>query len=650
MKKLLTTLFLLLFSTSIFAQSQVDWRYESHPDLPFRLNHIQLDISVEQESALIKGVGTYELISRRPDLAQVIFNTSDLDVKEISTDGNALDFEVSNDSLIINLSDTVGIGDEIQFLINWESNSPYGIHSDVYGNLWTSLNPKARHYWLPIPDHPEVTATLDASFTISADQTVIFNGTYVDDEVISTDQKKVNWTSGTAIPVSGLTFAVGSFSTERARSGIKGVSINAPENSLMDEVQSGLLSIAVESMKAYEEKFSFEFPYDALHVVVLPDNRWEEIQAGAGVIYLYQNLGALSTQLRRSIAEQWFGNYHRYLNVPDARYEFLKVLVTETSKTEQLLNPDNLQSIKYWNSWQSGMENLENEYLKNTIRESVPELIQEFEGVVNWNSYADFWYDETGAYWNQLPPPAVGNQADEESYTYHVDYKYDEMNNTLALVFEAQGNAVETLVGVEVMQFGFMDTTQSEISFTGEKDSVSVSLTSGVDYITLTTIPDLNIELNEEKPFLFLIRQLRSSEPELKIQAAKQLQNYTDNPDLQLALQDVLQEVAEPNVRAAMLETLAKITQGASGTEQNFMDQLSSENLATKLSAIRALANYPENEQVVFSIRNTLIRAESDTVFEAGWNRRNTIRNRTTGTKCGRSAAGNKTAAYNGSK
>ena len=616
MNKLLTALFLFLFSTLTFAQSQVDWKYDSYPELPFLLNHIQLDINIETESSLIKGVGTYKLTSRQPDLAQIIFNTSDLDVKEISSEGNAIDFEVSNDSLIISLSDTVGIGDEIQFLITWESNSPYGIHKDTYGNIWTSLNPKARHHWIPIPDHPEVIATLDASFSIPADQQVVFNGTFVDDEVISAEQKKVNWTSETTIPVSGLTFAVGPFTSESARAGVKQVSVYASENAVMEEVKSGLLSIAVESVKAYEEKFSFEFPYDALNVVVLPDNRWEEIQSGAGVIYLYQNLGSLSTQLRRGVAEQWLGNYHRYLDAPNHKFEFLKALVTGNSDTQQLLNPDDLESIRFWNSWQAGIGNIENEFQSNTIQESLPELMQEFEGVTGWNDYADFWYDKSGAFWSEFSIPATLNTGGEERYSYDVNYLYDEMNNSLSFVFEAQGNPIEALAGVEVMQFGFMDTTRSEISFTGDRDSVSVDITSGVDYVTLNPVSDFDIELNEKKPFLFLIRQLRSSDAELQIRAAKQLQNFTENPDLQLALQDVLNTVSEPEVRAALLETLSMITQGASGTEQNFLEQLNSDNLATKLSAIRALTNYPGNDQVTFSIRNTLIRAESDTVFE----------------------------------
>ncbi|MEQ8523123.1 hypothetical protein [Gracilimonas sp.] len=621
-KGLLTSLFIFLSLTTIFAQSSDNWKYEAYPDLPFQLNNIDLEISVEPESALIKATGMYNIRSRRPDLTEVIFNTSNLDIKEVSSNGQALEFRVSSDSLIIQLSDTLGIEQSTEFLISWESSSVYGIHTDVHGNLWTSLNPRTRHHWLPIPDHPEVETTVNASFTIPAEQEAVFNGTRNADEVVSTDEKKITWNSGTEVPVSGITFAVGNFQRESARSGVKEVSIYASDNTLLEDVRSGLLATAVESLKKYEADFSFEFPFDGLSIVVLPDNKWEEIQSGAGVIYLYQNLGNLTTQLKRGIVEQWLGNYHRYLNAPDSRYEFLKALVMEDDETEQLLNPDDLQSIREWNKWEQGIGNMENEFLKATIRESMPELIQEIKGVTSWDKYADFWYDQTGTFWNKLPEPSDAGQFNEteEAYAYSVKYIYDEVNSVLSLVFEAQSQPIGSLVGIDLMQYGFTDTTQTEISFTGARDSVSVELPSGTDYVTLTPKTDLNLKLNEEKPFIFLIRQLRSSDPDEKIQAAEQLRNYTDNPDLQLALQDVLEVETEPEVRAAMLATLGQITKGASGTEQNFLGQLNSDNLATQLSAIKALAGYPDNEQVRYAIRNTIIRSERDTVTNAALN------------------------------
>ncbi|HET8864138.1 MAG TPA: hypothetical protein VFM80_00485 [Gracilimonas sp.] len=623
MKKFILTILVLVFtSVSAFPQqSSADWEYPSYPDLPFALNHIQMDLSIDKESSLIKGVGNYELTVRRPGVTEIIFNTSDLDVRGISINGNEAEFSVSSDSLIIQLPDTAGVGERIELRINWESSSPYGIHKDVYGNLWTSLNPKSRHHWLPIPDHPEVTTTLEASVTIPADNQIIFNGRKVGDEVISTEEKVVEWRVENAIPVSGISFVIGNFTEINARSGVKEIGLFAPESALLPEVRDGLLTIAVETLKSYEQKLSFEFPYESLNIVVLPDHHWEEIQSGAGIIYLYKSLGSLSTQLRRGIAEQWFGNYNRYLNAPDNKYEFLKVLLAGSSQTEQLANSDNLQSIYRWNLWERGIESMENDFLKNTISGSLPQLIKNYSGVTDWNDYADFWYGSTGAYWEVLPDIQLQEKVgSEEKYVYNVEYVYDELNATLMLVFEANGEPIESLIGVEVMEYGFTDTARSELTFTGALDSVSVNISSGIDYLTLTPDTELDLELDENKPFLFWIRQLRSSNPEDQIQAATELQNFADNPDLQLALRDVLTIEENPDVRAALLETLSVIMKDASGTEQTFLGNLNSDDLAIRLSGLRALSNYQGNENVKYAVRNALLRTEQDTVFNTALN------------------------------
>ncbi len=620
-KHVFTALVLLICTTLSFAQSgsntEINWNYEAYPSLPFELNQVQLNIQVEPGLALIKGSGTYSLRSKQPKVTQLVFNTSNLDVKEVSSKGQKLDFQVVSDSLIINLPDTLNANERTEVLISWESTSPYGIHKDAAGHLWTSLNPQARSHWIPLPDHPEVTATFDATFTVPAELNIAFNGSLTGDEIISAETKKVRWVTENPVPVTGITFAVGNFVKESARSGVKEIALYASET-VPEEVRSNLLATAVEQVKKLEDVFSFEFPYETLTIAILPDNKWEEVQAGAGIVYLYQNLGSLSTQLKRGVAAQWLGNYHRYLDAPNANYEFLKALAIASDDAQLLQNPDGLQSISAWNNWQSGIQNFENDFQKNVVKASFPHLIQQGTGVMRWSDYADYWYDKTGAFWGDIHMPSPdGRAGQDEHYMYAVEYVYDEMQNSLHLIFTAESEPVKTLIGVEVKQFGFMDTTKAEIAFTGASDTVAVPLESGVDYVTLTPVEEVKVDLNEQKPFIFLIRQLRSSNPDEQIQAAIQLRNYSDNPDLQLAVQDVLQSVTDPKVRAAFLQTLAGITQGASGTEQNFLNQLNSDNLATQVSAVKALVNYPGNEQVAYSVRNTLLRTQEDTLFDA---------------------------------
>lgn len=619
-KSIAIILFLFGLSSQLVAQNEgTVWDYSAYPDLPFTIEMLNLELSIDPQEPMLISEGTYSITSRHPELTEIVFNTAETQIENILINGEEVDFSVSSDSLIITLSNTLTSGDQAKLTIGWTTNSRYGIKKDVYGNLWASLNPKSRRYWIPLPDHPEVSFPLKTSFTIPTELSVISHGRKVTDELASVDQKRVQWNSEEDIPVSGLTFVLGNYETISARAGVKQVSLFANENALLPEVREGLLDIAVSTLKDYEQKVSFEYPYRSLNVVVLPDHQWEEVQAGAGVIYLYQNLGSLATQLKRGIAGQWFGNYHRYLNATDNRFEFLKVLLTGTNETEQLVNNDDLQSIHRWNIWEKGIETISDNYLKEVIEESLGEIVQQLEGVTGWDDYADLWYDKVGMYWESLPEPQASETEEhsksENAPVYNVDYIYDELNGSLLLAFKAVRNPIETLVSVEATAYSFTDTTKTELTFTGAEDTVGVNLSAGIDYLTINTPDHSNLILNESKPFMFWIGQLRDQDPENRIQAAESLRAFNDNPDLQLALGDVMGQEQNEEVRAAMLETLSYITKDATGTEEIFIGYVNSNNIATQLSGLKALANYEGNESAAYTVRNKLIRTEEDTVF-----------------------------------
>jgi hypothetical protein len=622
-KSIATLLFLFVFTGQLFAQNEgTIWQYAAYPDLPFTIEKLDLEMSIDPQQPMMISEGTYTIMSRNPELSEIVFNTSESQIEDILINGEQANFKVSSDSLIITLAEAISTGNRMELTIKWTSNSRYGINKDVYGNLWSSLNPKSRRYWIPLPDHPEVSFILNTTFTIPTELSVITHGTKVSDDLTSVDQKTVQWNSEEKIPVSGLTFALGSYETISARSSVKQVSLFANENALLPEVREGLLDIAVSTLKDYEQKVSFEFPYRSLNVVVLPDHHWEEIQSGAGVIYLYQNMGSLATQLRRGIAGQWFGNYHRYLNTTDHRYEFLKVLMANTDNTDQLNNDGNLQSVHRWNIWEKGIETINENYLKEVIKGSFGNMMQQFDGVTGWDDYADLWYDKVGLYWDSLPEPQVTETQERTESTnepvYNVEYIYDELNGSLLLAFESEGDPIETLVSVEATAYSFTDTTKTELTFTGAEDTVGVNLSSGIDYLTINIPEYPDLILNESKPFMFWIGQLRDQDPENRIQAAESLRAFSDNPDLQLALRDVMGQEQNEKVRAAMLETLSSITKDATGTEETFISYVNSDNIATQLSGLKALANYEGNESAAYTVRNKLIRTEEDTVFNTG--------------------------------
>src|SRR5690625_7383261 len=83
-----------------------------------------------------------------------------------------------------------------------------------------------------------------------------------------------------------------------------------------------------------------------------------------------------------------------------------------------------------------------------------------------------------------------------------------------------------------------------------------------------------DILLTTEKPLMFCIYQLQNdSDPERRRQAAEALAEVEDNPDIQLALNDLLRTETDATVYAELLRALGRLTEGASGTDELFMQQ-----------------------------------------------------------------------------
>ncbi|MDZ7807530.1 MAG: hypothetical protein U5K71_10490 [Gracilimonas sp.] len=142
-KSIAFILFLFALSSQLFAQNEgAVWQYSAYPDLPFTIDKIDLEMSVDPQQPLLVGKGTYMVISKDPKLARIVFNTAETQIESILINGDQADFAVSSDSLIIALADTLTTGDGAELTINWTTNSRYGMNKDVYGNVWSSLNPK----------------------------------------------------------------------------------------------------------------------------------------------------------------------------------------------------------------------------------------------------------------------------------------------------------------------------------------------------------------------------------------------------------------------------------------------------------------------------------------------------------------------------
>lgn len=598
-----------------------DWDYEQNPKLTYDFNHLDLDITIDPVNETVKGVATYSISAKIPAQMEVILHAAALEIDAVTFDGNEKEFLVSGDSLIIDLADTLSMTSESELAITWQGRSIYGTHKDRFGTMWSSLNPKTQRHWLPVFDHPRVAFSVDADITIPANLDVVFNGNLVSDQVTSTETKTVSWKVDTAIPATGLNFVVGKFESSEAQSGINKVRVFGETGVVTgDEVQE-ILSEAIRSKRVLENELSFEYPWEALNVVVLEDNFWDEKTDAAGVIYLAKNRGALTTQLQRGLVAQWFGQYQRTENVT-SQYEVFELIRKSAFnisdfESKEIGNSDSLFSLSIWNELNKCCE-IEDPFLKNNIEQSLTELIKKESGVVSGSFYKDHWYEQTGIPFHLIDFEAYKESEipDNQKPVYGLDLEFDEINSTVNAYFTSLSGIGEDLQSLDMTAFTFDDSTTSEVTFTGERDSVKIAVPATVEYVRFgsgsTDIEEIRLG---RFPVMFLLAQLRSSNVEDRRIAASLLSYHTDNPDLQLALKDALNAETDVQTKANLLSTLGAFTAGATGTEIQFMQEVNSDYIEIQIAALEALSNYKEDENVPGVIQQKMERTSSDEVF-----------------------------------
>lgn len=599
-----------------------DWDYEQNPKLTYDFNHLDLDITVDPVNETVKGVATYSISAKIPAQTEVILHAAALEIDAVTFDGNEKEFLVSGDSLIIDLADTLSMTNESELAITWQGRSIYGTHKDRFGTMWSSLNPKTQRHWLPVYDHPRVAFSIDADVTIPANLDVIFNGNLVSDQITSTETKTVSWKVDTAIPATGLNFAVGKFESSEAQSGINKVRVFGETGVVTSEEIQEILSEAIRSKRILENELSFEYPWEALNVVILEDNFWDEKADAAGVIYLAKNRGALTTQLQRGLIAQWFGQYQRTENISDQFevFELVKKAAFNNAEfeSENIENSDSSYSLKSWNMIVGCCKVVE-PFLQKTIEESLSELVRKESGVVSNTFYTDYWYEETGIPFPQIETEKFETSDSEDqtdSLSYGLDLEFDEINSTITAYFTNLSGSGEDLQSLDMTAFTFDDSTTSEVTFTGERDSVKIAVPATVEYVRFgsgsTDIEEIRLG---RFPVMFLLAQLRSSNVEDRRIAASLLSYHTDNPDLQLALKDALNAETDVQTKANLLSTLGAFTAGATGTEIQFMQEVNSDYIEIQIAALEALSNYKEDENVPGVIQQKMERTSSDEVF-----------------------------------
>ncbi|GAA5520336.1 hypothetical protein LQ318_01300 [Aliifodinibius salicampi] len=629
---------LMMCPAGLTAQS---FDYEEHPRLDFELMNLELDLGIQPQNLRFEGAANYQLEANIDGADTLIVHTAHLDVRSTTVDGNNVEFQLQNDSLFIPVSDSAEYGESFEVRIRYSGDSQFGLLKNGNGTVWTSYLPQAQRHWVPIIENPHVTLQTTFNISVPSDYQVWATGRKTGENEVNESTIQYNFSSETEIPATDLAFAIGQLESTSTTYGIKRINL-AIEEGLTDEiVVQELLQTAYDELQAVEEGMQSEFPFERLNVIVLEDHNWETRSWGASTIFLYENAGDIKQQLLRGIIGQWIGSRQRAAQWEDGDIITLYQTIAYESLNDSLSifevkdRPDkgeqslyDVYSPEYWNGWQNQWERWQGGSWGAVVAGLYPNLLNQMLPVISWKDFANHWYQQSGQPMFDAPNivTKTGKNSSRDSVSvadtvvYEVNYQTGGAGQNLRLTFEADGREVfDEIVTLQAHRVYENGSESDEVSFTGARDSVDISISADMRTLRLEVPDGIPLKLREHKPVSFLLYELRNSETlEQRVQAAGNLGTHTENPDLQLAITDMLESGVDPRVHAALLTSLAEITQGAAGTEQMFLNALDYEYPLIQKAALGALKYYPDNAEILKAVKSMTANTDDPSLFRQG--------------------------------
>jgi len=618
---ILVTLWLFLLPALLNGQ-RTD--YDAFPQLNANTIHMELNLQVQEQPLLMRGEVLYTLRLMRQGVDRLALDAIRMDIERVEWNGNEAGFRIEDDKLYVELPENESTSRDHRLRIRYRAEPEFGVHLSESGSIWSSTLPGSVRHWLPVMDHPRNRFTTDVSLIFSTEKSGVFSGVPGEETAESLELKKAQFYSDSEIPASSLTFAVGRFKQQQASSGRHRIDLYYEEGTLDEEGAERLLETAREVLSRSAELFRSTYHSRTLSLVILSDDRWELKPYGAGMVFGYHQLPELPLQIASGVAGQWAG-----IQLQEERWEesqairmlqawlmnrYQELLPQSHNQEdgnwlvsrESVYYPYTPQSLRSWRHW-IGEE--ENASYRRLFQQRIGSLLSDLPSVITWYDFALWAYRQTGLSMIDPPEPVqpyIEVQSDPARYRVRFDVGEE---GRLRLYFEAEGNPIDELVTVTAEEVTRQERRVREITFTGSSDEVVINVSPSVENLLLRVDGDQNVSLVPDKPFEFWFHQLRNEEaPDRRIEAAVALRQFYENPDLQLALLDILGHETEPAVQAEMLRTLAAVTAGATGTDQLFRQRFSrNQDPVLQESIVEAYGNYPENETIISQLRTLIL-------------------------------------------
>ncbi|MBP3192455.1 hypothetical protein [Natronogracilivirga saccharolytica] len=601
--------------------------YPDKPSLEVNYRHLDARLDIGFEGRIIEGKVTYSVEPRHGFVDQITWAAPGIEISDFSAGDISAEYSQDDDTIRIVFDEYLTTGETKDITLTYRTDPAFGVHLLESGTIFSSRLPGSVSHWLPGPVFPGVSLP----FTLRLNTPEEMTGAATGDPGQEGSEDGTNYfifESDDPMPVSELGFAVGVFELHETFSGTNNLRLYVEEDLLDSDKSRDILDYMAQETRQLERFVRRGLPIPAFHTVITKDSRWEYRPYAAGMGFVSPgNSGGLSSeetmeqfslQISRSIAAQWFGISLRAEKWDTSDFiPLLQALVAEETEKNRWIRekdalgsafsiPETVYDKHSMNTWQASRDYIKeqsdpvlNEVLAKMIRQT--DLSDKALSAYGFSSYV---YDISGRWVTAPDVLEMAARLSHRKIRYHVHISQQGASPDVTLKIEPHSEPADSELLLDVRLIADGQIHDKEFSVNPGGDTVNVSMDQAVQNVMIRDMD--NFRFDVEKPFEFWLYQLRRAEQsEDRSKAAYALIDYSDDPDLQLAIRDIKRSEDHPDVGAALHALLAELTSGASGTENTFLDGIESDHAETRMISMRALAAYPGRSNVkdrVFSI------------------------------------------------
>ncbi len=293
------------------------------PDLPFRMNHLKLEVEVDPIGKRLQGVATYRVTAVAESQTALRLDQMGLRIESVTVQGKKTPFETGDQSLRIALETPPQPGEEIEFSVSYSVQDPKrGLYfiapdRDYPGKLhqvYSQGQDEDNRYWFPAFDYPNQKVATELMARVPAGYTAISNGA-----LISSKQEKTGNSYHYRLAIPQVTYlvtlVVGQFEEIR-ETGPRQLPIQyfTPKGREADTKRA--FGNTPQMIEAFERKTGVPYPYEKYSQVAVQDFIFGGMENTSATtqtdLVLHDERAHLDFSgdplVSHELAHQWFGD------------------------------------------------------------------------------------------------------------------------------------------------------------------------------------------------------------------------------------------------------------------------------------------------------------------------------------------------------